>query len=1145
MLYSRISKNLMKPAPGLIQTSSASLRYRKQVILMLGTVVISFFLLLLPFRIITLIILIVPTELFWEWYTRNFHLYLGIVYTSRILIYVNSAINPILYNLMSSKFRNGFYKLFLINNRLFFLVCSGNVSRKNTLTNSLVTTTTTNVTSSSMKHQYSISSVASGGKKHSVCVRKPKRPSRDERSRCAERSRCDERSRCAERSHRCDERSRCAERSHCCSQHEEYAREVRSAAAGRVSTAGSVRNEDTPVESFSSGEDEDVNRLRERGIGHAGAGVARGERIVNRAHVLSDEIVHTGHTFDHLRESGMVHLRESGMDHTGPGVGERIVNRTHILSDENCPVCKLFNRFEPVNRATTCKYNASCTDTEEHEFCRLFRTASVKCINEETVPNEENGGEMSDEFRNLKESKDGKLESDRRKAFRDIKECTERRKEFRDIKERTDRRNELRDIKENKGGPVLETLESDFTNKVTGQVDRAVHINVPNDVNIVHKQITGDLELEIEEVHGKGQGNSDDKHELVKVDKRKAVPHRDDRKVLRRSSTYDLFADKIYGVKNKPIKNNCPEDPDGPKNLENLLHKSDSRGKFERKKLHKLKATSLENEYHHSWTCNDATNEKVLWYLHRSRSNDQEYCPVDQYGFNNEDVSDHDEFPNNCCKCDEKQVPVGINDFNNYVNFESINKGLVDKLLKQQQYKVRHSISLNDSFKNGEYRNRQKCDICKSVRPNDLKAFQRTHQCFEHTHSCCQAGNQTRSIVFEKCLPSSHINEEFYKLPPKRATNSCKSFDQLSPTTKLDRSERNTKDYSKQRKNSQTYQTLDEIKTLKSPKEKLNVQHENYEKADARIVQIINNRFEIVHPDQNQSDETFNQDTNDLSNFTQKTNAQTCYCSTRNKRGLLRRKSFDLTMYTSRENQLHRKYFGKLKRGHMARRKSCDFGQIRDESRLPSTTQRTQDVGTTVGNGRTKRCWSNESIVEKDLCSIFENPMTAYNFQTQNLIEAQKKNRFEALFEHKYEADLLGLEYTNKNSSEIRIEVSRSAGFGRKHLARRSSFSSTTHTEEQWNLNQQSYLAETNYPDVKKSGQVKRGGTNTPKEIPKLLHSRSFHMGTGEVGILGRHRRLSEEVGYKDYKGSFQQMDKEDKSCFEKYVLKKRKSLNL
>lgn len=33
MLYSRISKNLMKPAPGLIQTSSASLRYRKQVII--------------------------------------------------------------------------------------------------------------------------------------------------------------------------------------------------------------------------------------------------------------------------------------------------------------------------------------------------------------------------------------------------------------------------------------------------------------------------------------------------------------------------------------------------------------------------------------------------------------------------------------------------------------------------------------------------------------------------------------------------------------------------------------------------------------------------------------------------------------------------------------------------------------------------------------------------------------------------------------------------------------------------------------------------------------------------------------------------------------------------------------------------------
>uniref|UniRef100_A0A8D9BJB6 Uncharacterized protein n=1 Tax=Cacopsylla melanoneura TaxID=428564 RepID=A0A8D9BJB6_9HEMI len=90
------------------------------------------------------------------------------MYASRILIHINSAINPILYNLMSSKFRNGFYKLFFVNNRLCceLLFCTNifcpNIQRKNTLTNSLVTTTTTNLTTSSMiKHQYSISSVHS------------------------------------------------------------------------------------------------------------------------------------------------------------------------------------------------------------------------------------------------------------------------------------------------------------------------------------------------------------------------------------------------------------------------------------------------------------------------------------------------------------------------------------------------------------------------------------------------------------------------------------------------------------------------------------------------------------------------------------------------------------------------------------------------------------------------------------------------------------------------------------------------------------------------------------------------------------------------------------------------------------------------
>lgn len=75
---------------------------------MLGTVVFCFFLCLMPYRVLILWIIVSPAE--WldginpeKWY--------NILYFSRIMLYINSAINPILYNLMSSKFRIGFCKV--------------------------------------------------------------------------------------------------------------------------------------------------------------------------------------------------------------------------------------------------------------------------------------------------------------------------------------------------------------------------------------------------------------------------------------------------------------------------------------------------------------------------------------------------------------------------------------------------------------------------------------------------------------------------------------------------------------------------------------------------------------------------------------------------------------------------------------------------------------------------------------------------------------------------------------------------------------------------------------------------------------------------------------------------------------------------
>lgn len=86
-----------------------SLKARKQVVYMLGAVVLSFFLCLLPFRVLTLWIILAPDEK-----VRNFGLesYYNVLYFSRIMLYLNSAINPILYNLMSSKFRSGFKRVY-------------------------------------------------------------------------------------------------------------------------------------------------------------------------------------------------------------------------------------------------------------------------------------------------------------------------------------------------------------------------------------------------------------------------------------------------------------------------------------------------------------------------------------------------------------------------------------------------------------------------------------------------------------------------------------------------------------------------------------------------------------------------------------------------------------------------------------------------------------------------------------------------------------------------------------------------------------------------------------------------------------------------------------------------------------------------
>ncbi|XP_060810997.1 growth hormone secretagogue receptor type 1 isoform X3 [Bombus pascuorum] len=106
ILYTFIIRQLM-PNPS--NTSDPyHTRAKKHVITMLLSVVISFFICLSPYRILIFYIVIAPAEQIAAIDRDTFFAFLNF---SRIMFYLHSAIDPILYNLMSSKFKKGFLEL--------------------------------------------------------------------------------------------------------------------------------------------------------------------------------------------------------------------------------------------------------------------------------------------------------------------------------------------------------------------------------------------------------------------------------------------------------------------------------------------------------------------------------------------------------------------------------------------------------------------------------------------------------------------------------------------------------------------------------------------------------------------------------------------------------------------------------------------------------------------------------------------------------------------------------------------------------------------------------------------------------------------------------------------------------------------------
>lgn len=112
VLYSVIVRHLIRDETTTSTVESYHTRARKQVVLMLLTVVFSFFICLAPFKILTLYIIMASTE---DVEAIDHDTFYNILYFTRIMFYLNSAINPILYNLMSSRFRLGFLKLCGLN----------------------------------------------------------------------------------------------------------------------------------------------------------------------------------------------------------------------------------------------------------------------------------------------------------------------------------------------------------------------------------------------------------------------------------------------------------------------------------------------------------------------------------------------------------------------------------------------------------------------------------------------------------------------------------------------------------------------------------------------------------------------------------------------------------------------------------------------------------------------------------------------------------------------------------------------------------------------------------------------------------------------------------------------------------------------
>ncbi|XP_074640290.1 growth hormone secretagogue receptor type 1-like [Tubulanus polymorphus] len=112
VLYSIVGKRLLydKCALGNQTDEKAliALQSRRQIVIMLILLTVAFFVCMLPFRVLSLYLIFNSIEAFKK---LGITTIIAIVYFCRLMIYINSAVNPIVYNVISTKFRKAFKQI--------------------------------------------------------------------------------------------------------------------------------------------------------------------------------------------------------------------------------------------------------------------------------------------------------------------------------------------------------------------------------------------------------------------------------------------------------------------------------------------------------------------------------------------------------------------------------------------------------------------------------------------------------------------------------------------------------------------------------------------------------------------------------------------------------------------------------------------------------------------------------------------------------------------------------------------------------------------------------------------------------------------------------------------------------------------------